>query len=163
MKKRKWLLPWICVGCLITGIFLSFYDTYFYTNKGKLDSLAICFSKKDQIQAICILCILAAIFVYGIYTLRGKYAWSAGIVLTVAGVFIVFTKRKAVVYGIRFVSYLYKNRMAAYMHTVKPSIQIWENDPTGCFLVRNADRFSFAVICSNLCALYAQQRLFVIV
>lgn len=147
MKKRKWLLPWICVGCLITGIFLSFYDTYFYTNKGQLDSLAICFSKKDQIQAICILCILAALFVYGIYTLRGKYAWSAGIVLTVAGVFIVFTKRKAVVYGIRFVSYLYKNRMAAYMHTVKPSIQIWKT-------IRQ-DVFWFEMLIGFLLLLYA--------
>lgn len=131
--------------------------------KGSLIPLPSVFQKKIRYRQYDILCILAAVFVYGIYTLRGKYAWSAGIVLTVAGVFIVFTKRKAVVYGIRFVSYLYKNRMAAYMHTVKPSIQIWENDPTGCFLVRNADRFSFAVICSNLCALYAQQRLFVIV
>ena len=50
MKKRKWMLPWICVSCLITGIFLSFYDTYFYTNKGQLDSLAICFSKKIRIR-----------------------------------------------------------------------------------------------------------------
>lgn len=126
MKKRKWLLPWICVSCLITGIFLSFYDTYFYTNKGQIDSLAIYFSKKDQIQAICILCVLAAAFVCGIYTLRGKYAWIVSIVLTAMGIFAAFIKRSAIVSGIQFVSYLYKKRMAVYMHTAKPSIQIWK-------------------------------------
>ncbi len=142
MKKRKWLLPWICVGCLITGIFLSFYVTYFYTNKGQLDSLAICFSKIDQIQAICItlhsgcrIC-LWNLYIAGKICMECRYRSDSG------RRFHRFlqTQGSCIRYSICKLSVKKQNgSLYAYGKTFDTDL---ENDPTGCFLVRNADRFS---------------------
>lgn len=133
MKKRKWLMPWICVCFLMAGIFLSFYDTFFCTEKGKVDAIAIKFSRQDQIQAVVCICILAAVFVYGIYVLQTKFALAGGALLVIAGVVMAVVKRNSIASGIRFVNYLYKNRMASYEHTSPIRIQTWKTLPADVF------------------------------